>query len=131
MTKDYRPYFKPFYYAFVQFDTIENARKAAEEYRFPCFKSGMMSRVQPFNAHARQQAGRNDLQNTQIFVKGFDKLGWTHADLYSKFCVFGKIVSCKVSLGPDHKFHGFGYIQFSKLEEAQKAINEVSSFLRF
>jgi len=51
---------------------------------------------------------------------------WTHEDLYAKFCTFGKILSCKVSCDHNHEFHGFGYIQFSKIEEAQKAIEKVS-----
>jgi len=51
---------------------------------------------------------------------------WTHEDLYAKFFKFGQILSCKVSVDPSHNFLGFGYIQYQKLEEAQKAIKEVS-----
>jgi RNA recognition motif-containing protein len=42
--------------------------------------------------------------------------------LYARFCKYGKIHSCKVSIDNNHSFLGFGYIQFSKIEEAQKAI---------
>ena len=40
-------------------------------------------------------------------------------------------MSCKVSVDPEHNFLGYGYIQFSKIEEAQKAIKEVSKLVVF
>lgn len=132
MTKVCRPLFKPFYFAFVLFDTIENAKKAIEVYRYPIFKEGMMSRAGPFSQHVRRDNSNNtDFQSCSVYVKGFEKLGWNHEDLYAKFCTYGRIISCKVSISPEHKFNGYGYIQYSKLEEAQYAINEVSSYLRF
>ena len=122
-----RPLFKNFYYAFVMFESIEHVKKATEELRFPVIKGGIMSRALPYNLHAiKGEPGGKDVQSTSIFVKGFEKLKWTHEDLYAKFCTFGKILSCKVSIDPEHNFLGFGYIQFSKIEEAQKAIQEVS-----
>jgi len=123
-----RPLFKQFYYAFVMFETIEQARKAGEEHRFPVIK-GVMCRALPYNLHAvRGEPGGKDVQSTSIFVKGFESLKWNHADLYSKFCTFGKILSCKVSIDQMHSMLGFGYIQYSKIEEAQKAIQEVSKY---
>lgn len=130
----FRPLFKAFYYAFVMFDTIENAKKAVEEHRYPRIKGGLMSRALPYNLHAiRGEPGGKDVQSTSIFVRGFESTKWSHEDLYAKFCPFGKILSCKVSVDADHGFLGFGYIQYSKIEEAQKAIKEVcnqSSFPR-
>jgi len=124
-----RPLFKNFYYAFVQFETIENAKKAIQDFRFPCIKRGLMSRALPYNLHAmRGEPGGRDMQSTSIFVKGFEKLKWNHADLYAKFCTFGKIISCKVSIGPDHQFLGYGYVQYSQIEEAQKAIQEMDKY---
>lgn len=88
-----------------------------------------MSRALPYNTHAiRGEPGGKDVQSTSIFVKGFEKLKWSHQDLYAQFCDYGKIMSCKVSIDPEHNFLGFGYIQFSKIEEAQKAIQEVSKY---
>lgn len=124
-----RPLFKNFYYAFVMFNTIEDAKRAIEEYRFPRIKGNKMSRSLPYNTHAiRGEPGGKDVQSTSIFVKGFEKMKWTHEDLYAKFCSYGKILSCKVSIDQDHQFHGFGYIQFSKIEEAQKAIQEMDKY---
>ena len=124
-----RPLFKNFYYAFVQFETIELAKKAATDFRFPTIKGNFMSRVLPYNMHAlRGEAGGRDMQSTSVFVKGFEKAKWNHADLYAKFCTYGKILSCKVSISPDHEFLGFGYVKFAKLEEAQKAIQEMDKY---
>ena len=122
-----RPLFKNFYYAFLMFEQIEHSKKAVEEFRYPCIKPGKMSRALPYNQHAvRGDPGGKDVQSTSIFVKGFEKMKWTHEDLYSKFCTFGKILSCKTSIDTEHNFLGYGYVQFSKIEEAQKAIKEVS-----
>lgn len=124
-----RPLFKNFYYAFVMFESIENAKKAATEFRFPRIKGGLMSRALPYNLHAiRGEPGGRDVQTTSIFVKGFEKLRWNTEDLYAKFCDFGKILSCKVSIDLEHKFLGYGYIQFSKIDEAQKAIDEMDKY---
>lgn len=124
-----RPLFKNFYYAFVMFESIEHAKKAGSEFRFPRIKGPLMSRALPYNLHAiRGEPGGRDVQTTSIFVKGFVPLKWNHEDLYAKFCDFGKILSCKVSVGVEHDFLGYGYIQFSKIEEAQKAIEQVSKF---
>ena len=93
------------------FDTIENAKRAMEEHRFPMIKGDKMSRALPYNMHAiRGEPGGKDVQTTSIFVKGFEKMKWNHEDLYAKFCSFGKILSCKVSLGNNHNFLGFGYV---------------------
>jgi hypothetical protein len=109
------------------FETIEMAKKAAEEHKYPRIKGGLMCRALPYNTHAiRGEPGGKDVQSTSIFIKGFEKMKWTHEDLHAKFCEYGKIQSCKVSVDHDHKFLGFGFIQFCKLEEAQKAIKEVS-----
>ena len=122
-----RPLFKNFYYAFVMFDTIDNAKRAVEEHRYPKIKIGKMSRALPYNLHAiRGEPGGKDMQNTSIFIKGFEQMNWSHEDLHAKFCEFGKIVSCKVSIDPEHNFFGYGYIQYSKIEEAQNAIAKVS-----
>lgn len=111
------------------FESIENAKKAAAEFRFPRIKGPLMSRALPYNLHAiRGEPGGRDVQTTSIFVKGFQALKWNHEDLYAKFCEFGKILSCKVSVSAEHEFLGYGYIQFSKIEEAQKAIEQVSKY---
>lgn len=111
------------------FESIELAKKAQTEFRFPRIKQGSMSRSLPYNMHAiRGEPGGRDVQSTSIFIKGFEKLNWNHEDLYAKFCDFGKIISCKVSIDPQHNFLGYGYIQYSQIQEAQKAIEEMDKY---
>jgi RNA recognition motif-containing protein len=98
------------------FESIELAKKAQTEFRFPRIKCGFMSRSLPYNMHAiRGEPGGRDVQSTSIFIKGFEAVKWNHEDLYAKFCDFGKIVSCKVSIDPEHNFLGYGYIQYSQI----------------
>jgi RNA recognition motif-containing protein len=44
----YRPLFKQFYFAFVQFNKIEDAKKVLEEIRYPEIK-GVRCRALPYN----------------------------------------------------------------------------------
>ena len=79
------------------FETIEHAKKAVTQHMFPRVKDGKMSRALPYNSYAvRNENGGKDIQSTSVFVKGFQSLNWNHSDLYSKFCEYGKIISCKV-----------------------------------
>jgi RNA recognition motif-containing protein len=101
------------------FETIENAKKAIEEHKYPFIKGDKISRSLPYNSHAiRGEPGGKDVQSTSVFIKGFEKTKWNHLDLYSKFCEYGKILSCKVSISSEHEPLGFGYVQFGKIEEA-------------
>ena len=116
----YRPLFKNYYYAFVCFSTIDDAKRVIEQHRYPRLVEGSISRALPYMTAARraEYGNQHDIQNNSIFVKGFEKANWNHEDLYAKFCSYGKIISCKVSVLDDFKFLGHGFIQFSKMEEA-------------
>lgn len=54
-------------------------------------------------------------------MKGLPK-DWQHSDLCAAFEPFGKVISCKVSILPDHSSRGFGYVQFDQERECQKAL---------
>lgn len=71
---------------------------------------------------------KHDLK-ASLFIKGLDK-EWKHNDLYDLFKDFGEILSAKVSVDADHNSRGYGYIQFSREEDALKAIQLVSHLLR-
>lgn len=59
-------------------------------------------------------------------MKGFQSLGWNHAELHKEFEKFGEIVSCKVSIDKDHVSKGYGYVQFSRAEDARNAVKEMN-----
>ena len=118
-----RPLFKKFYTAFLCFDTEDNATRAIEEFRFPEFVPGKMSRA--INYRNRTVETMKPAHRS-VFVKGFGKASWTHKGLFQKFTKFGRILSCRVGTGLNSEFLGFGYVIFSTIDDAQKAINEVS-----
>lgn len=53
--------FKDFYFAFVQFSKVEDAKKACTEFRFPSL-CGVKCRILPFNNSKHQNAVANSLQ---------------------------------------------------------------------
>lgn len=61
-----------------------------------------------------------------MFVKGFMKEKWLHSDLFAAFETQGAIVSAKVSIDKFHISKGFGYVQFERVEDAEKAKSSVS-----
>lgn len=69
------------------------------------------------------QLGRLN-SNAGLFVKGFGEI-WSHQDLYDNFKEFGEIVSCKVSLGEEYSARGYGFVQYSKEEDAKDAMESV------
>lgn len=62
--------------------------------------------------------------NAGLFIKGFGK-EWTHKDIYDNFKKFGDIISAKVSIDEAHQSRGYGFVQFTKEEEAKAALSEV------
>ena len=102
-----------------------------ETLRFPKIKEHVC-RLMPFSVKLTGAAVRGsqpeDENGKHIFVKGFKAAQWTHADLYEAFKEFGEIVSCKVSLTPEHKSIGYGYVQFKEKSTAANAIKAVTSF---
>ncbi len=120
-----RPIFSRFYYAYVTFDTIEAAQKCQKEIKFPRFiNSSVMSRVLPYSTNRKIESA--DGQSNSVFVKGFEGANWTPETLYARFCEFGQINDCKVTMDEKQNYLGYGKVQFSKTEDAQKAIQEVS-----
>jgi polyadenylate-binding protein len=59
--------------------------------------------------------------NANILVRNLSE-EMTQGDLNNLFKEFGEIISCKLELGPDNKSRMYGYVQFSKSENAQAAI---------
>lgn len=68
--------------------TLDIAKKAVEEFRFPIIK-GKMCRVIPYSAEFQKIDGCKNAaalsDSCQIYVKGFAKANWTHVDLYKAF----------------------------------------------
>ncbi|KAI7869384.1 hypothetical protein BDF14DRAFT_1741911 [Spinellus fusiger] len=66
---------------------------------------------------------------TNLYIKNLD-LNVTSKDLFSHFRQFGHIISARVmkdKSSPVEKSKGFGFVSFSKAEEAQKAMEEMNN----
>ena len=115
-----RPQMKYFYYAFARFKDILNAKKLYDTVKFPELH-GKVCRALPYD----KDFLRGFQVEGNIFVKGFGGF-WTHKELYEHFSEFGEIASCRVSIEEGHRSRGFGFVQFKKPEQAQRAVQEVS-----
>jgi polyadenylate-binding protein len=62
--------------------------------------------------------------NAGLFIKGFGK-EWTHKDIFDHFKRFGEIISAKVSIDETHHSRGYGFVQFTKEEEAKEALSQM------
>ena len=62
----------------------------------------------------------------QIFVKNCPQ-NWTHSDLHENFATFGEISSAKMSITANFESRGFGYIEFTSVESAKKAVLKMNS----
>ena len=101
-----------------------------KELRYPLIH-GQQCRVLPYSVKLTKlqskdlATGSTDDSHCYVFVKGFMKDKWLHSDLYNAFETYGSIVSAKVSIDKNHISKGFGYVQFEKASEAEKAKAEV------
>lgn len=122
-----RPLFKHFYFAFVQFQKLEDAQKVLSEHRFPEIK-GKKCRALAFHLNSSYPTSTTNPskkilveEDCQIFVKNCPK-EWTHEDLFSHFIEFGEINSAKISIDANFKSRGFGFVEFKEKKVAVKAI---------
>jgi polyadenylate-binding protein len=124
--------FKDFYFAFVQFQKVDDAKKACTEFRFPTL-CGVKCRILPFNNSKNQNQAPHSYnakpapKNTQLFVKGLP-VQWTHEDLAKAFEKFGKILSCKVSIDSEYNSRQYGFVQLDSEKATQNAIAAMNDF---
>jgi RNA recognition motif-containing protein len=118
----------------VQFQKRDDQIKALSECRFPVL-GGHQCRVLPY-VNLKTTSGRPGQTQAQaervkatpythLFVKGLPRK-WQHEDLCSAFEPFGKVISAKVSINPDHSSKGFGYVQFESDKDCQKALKAMN-----
>ena len=72
----------------------------------------------------KQKGGK---ESSILFVKGFLKAAWTHCELDNAFKKFGNIISAKLSIDKNHQSKGYGYVQFSTVQEASKALEQMNN----
>lgn len=102
-------------YAFVQFHNREEASKVIEELNFTKLdgRALRMSFADPETKRLIKTGVGN------LFIKNLD-VSIEVSQLYEAFNHFGEIVSCKIPY-TDSKPRGYGFVQFRKKEDADKA----------
>ncbi len=63
---------------------------------------------------------------SNLFVKNLSK-DTTPKDLYDIFIKYGNIISIKLKEKENNECLGYGYVNFEKYEDAQKAIEELNN----
>jgi len=92
-------------------------KKCFELSRYPEV-GGHQCRVLPFS---KDFATRQNNNTGNLFVKHVQK-DVTHSELYDAFKDFGEIRSAKISINEDYSSRGYGFVQFTTDEEADRAI---------
>ena len=111
---------KLFYTAIVRFNSSNDFRKACDQFQYPVIK-GRECRSLPYD---RDFASNKNLA-ANLFVKGLAKTT-TNQALHTHFAKVGPVKSVKVSIEENFESRCYGFVQFEKEEDAQKALNELA-----
>jgi polyadenylate-binding protein len=125
-------------FGFVSFDDSEMAENAVKQLngkQMPNGKSLYVNRAQ--KKTERQEKLRqkfeklnskrlDDLKEVNLYVKNLDN-SIDDQRLLQEFSTFGTITSAKVMTDSENRSKGFGFVCFSKPEEAKKAFNEMNN----
>lgn len=77
--------------------------------------------MSPFIPGAKDQINHE----ANLYVKDLPS-EWTQKDLYDKFNTIGPVRSVKLEQYPDGKSKEFGYVQYERVEDAMKALEELN-----
>lgn len=111
---------KPRGYGYLTFYTQEEADRVIKEMNNTVLE-GQAIRL----SHQIQKGEQKYDEKANILIKNIGK-DVTQQDIFGAFSQFGNIISCKLESYPDGTSRGFAYIQFEKVEEADKAIEQMN-----
>jgi len=111
-------------YGFVHFDSPESALKAVNFSKSRKEKEGKKDFIVLPHVPRKDQLLRQDEKKknyVNVYVKNLPET-LTDDGFKAKFAEFGEITSAKIMRDQNDKSRGFGFVNFSKHEEAQKAV---------
>jgi polyadenylate-binding protein len=111
---------KPRGYGYLTFYTQEEADRCISEMNNQVL-DGQAIRL----SHQIQRGQEKYDEKANILIKNIDK-EVTQQELFSAFAKFGNIISCKLESYPDGTSRGFAYVQYEKVEDADKAIDQMN-----
>ncbi|XP_064024101.1 polyadenylate-binding protein 1-like isoform X4 [Pogoniulus pusillus] len=113
-------------YGFVHFDTHEAAARAIETMNGMLFNDRKVF-VGHFKSRKEREAefGTRVMEFTNVYIKNFGD-DMDDDRLRAIFSRFGKTLSVKVMMDNTGRSKGFGFVNFEKHEEAQKAVADMN-----
>ncbi|CAJ1382499.1 unnamed protein product [Effrenium voratum] len=106
-------------YGYVNFHSVSDAERALDTLNYSSIK-GRACRI--MWSQRDPSLRKSGLGN--VFVRNLDR-NIDNKALYDTFSLFGNILSCKVSTGPDGKSRGYGFVHYETEEAAKQAIEKV------
>jgi RNA recognition motif-containing protein len=106
--------------ALVRFSTHEEAEIAIKECNYIKVNEQQI-RVQWQSANPRQHQNEANLVISHLPISVED------AQLHAYFQEFGEVISCKIMRKKDGVSTGTGYVQFARVEDANKALEELQN----
>ena len=106
--------------ATIYFKTHEKAKEARENLNMKKLKGKALNIMW----HERDNSIRYN-NEANLFVKGIPENAYPR-DLYELFAKYGEIISCKICEDEDGNLLGYGYINYYKLDSAEKAIENLN-----
>jgi len=82
-------------------------------------------RAEPFRARSNADQQKKD-NSSNLFVKNLPEVT-TPKDLYDLFVQYGNIISINLKQKENNQCLGYGYVNFEKVEDAQKAIESLNN----
>lgn len=110
---------KPRGFGYINFQTEEEAERCLKEQQ-----NAQIGKRQVVLQRTKSKDTNYD-KEANIIVRNLPK-DLTQDQLRQMFAEFGNIISCKIEVNLQGQSKGYGYIQFEKIEEAQKAIEKMN-----
>ncbi|EUC62553.1 RNA recognition motif 1 in RNA-binding protein 28 (RBM28)-like protein [Rhizoctonia solani AG-3 Rhs1AP] len=111
-------------YAYVDYETAESAEAAIKAVNRTLL-NGKQLFVGYHISRKERQSQVDESQFTNIYIKNLDA-GITEAELGAMFEKFGTITSAVLQTDSEGKSRGFGFVNYEKHEEAERAVNEMN-----
>ncbi|KAL5638483.1 hypothetical protein ACGC1H_005238 [Rhizoctonia solani] len=111
-------------YAYVDYETAESAEVAVKAVNRTLL-NGKLVFVGYNISRKERQSQIDEFQFTNIYIKNIDA-GITEAEFKAMFEEFGTITSAVLQIDNEGKSRCFGFVNYEKHEEAERAVNEMN-----
>lgn len=111
-------------FGYVHYETQEEAEQAISKVNGMLMNDKQVF-VGPFKPRKERNTEENKHRFTNVFIKNLDA-GVSQDALTKKFAEFGKVTSCVIMPNDKGESKGFGFVNFEKPEDAQKAVEALN-----